>query len=120
MQFQFYEPGKGLFKDLSAPDLLSTRHKPAVQKPQLISWVATSPTHLKRSTDAALSLADEDKRAVNPGDTLSCTKSTPVGIHVALSDATLQGQQIGSGWFIFPAHWQTQQMEEKRLLADAH
>jgi hypothetical protein len=26
MQFQFYEPGQGLLKDLSAPDLVATRH----------------------------------------------------------------------------------------------
>ena len=26
MQFQFYEPGQGLLKDLSALDLVATRH----------------------------------------------------------------------------------------------
>ncbi len=121
MQFQFYEPRQGLFKDLSMPDLMITQHKAAAAKPPpagVEAWIATSPTVLKRKAEPAASLPDADKIAVNQGDRLTSRRSAPAGIHLELFDVTLASRNLGSGWFMYPLHWTRLQTAD--ILQPAH
>jgi hypothetical protein len=106
MQFQFYEPGSGLFKDLSVPDLMSTKHRTAPPKPH-VSWIANSPTSLKKRPAPAAGLSAEDKIAVQPGDVVVSQRQEPnaVGGHCELFGVTLNGLQVGANWFLYSPHW---------------
>jgi hypothetical protein len=106
MQFQFYEPSCGLFKDLSVPDLTSTKHRTAPPK-QALSWIANSTTALKRRSVPAAALSAEDKIAIHVGDAVLCQRieSNAEDGHRKLLGVTLNGQQVGASWFIYPPHW---------------
>ncbi len=121
MQFQFYEPRQGLFRDLSMPDLMITRHQAAVTKQPPVrpeAWIAKSPTLLKRKAEPASSLAEAEKLAVSEGNRLVCKGSSPVGIHCELFDVALDGRDLGSGWFIYPLHWE--RLQTDKIVQPAH
>ena len=115
MQFQFYEPGNGLFKDLSVPDLMSTKHRTAPPK-QHVFRTASSPTALKKHPVPAAVLPPEEKIAINPGDIVVCQRQEPNadGVHNKLFGVTLNGREVGAAWFPYSPHGITQESSGPR------
>jgi hypothetical protein len=108
MQFQFYEPGGGLFKDLSVPDLLATKHR-AAPPLQPTVWVAKTATTLKKTVALASVQPPENKISVEAGDEVVVEQFEAHGEHTKLIGVTQKGRPLGSGtWFVFTSSWNRQ------------
>jgi len=100
MQFQFYEPGYGLFKDLSVPDLMSPKIRS--NRPKPAQWIAKFETHITPTIETE---PTGDGITVNPGDILIAARQEPLGGHLKLFGASLNGNLLPDALFIRAADW---------------
>jgi hypothetical protein len=102
MQFQLYEPPKGVFRDLSVPDLLATKQRPIAPPEPPMSLTAKRATYIKTTTAMAASLSVEQKIAVSAGDIVNCVRCQIEGSHTKLVGAVINGRQLAERYIYTP------------------
>jgi len=96
------------------------RAKKPVPEPALppATWVSKTKTSIKRSTEQASALADEEKIEIEAGQVIVSDHDETVGNHCKLSGVSLDGKPLADvDWFVWSEHFDRTRPAETRLVS---